>query len=382
VSSSPQRLGLALCLALLGCERGTAPAALNLAAASSAPIEPEPKDAGAWASRVHAVEPAPAAAARAKVEATLNAVREAVMEDDVEDSDEPVLAGRYVYRVSFAVPPSFRDHRAVVEAPAGELHLDVSHARLHARFLGPGFPVAEGSEVRLRADLPGVYLFDEQGGRSLGAGQLAAWFEGIGSDKDTQTRVGVWRETGKRATGPLPTDLICALLAEWAHQDRELLVHRCEGGALPPLFRVGPWTGELTAVVPMQLPRHALRADEHGAPQLPATVPRVQLLEPSAVARLQPSRAEPAVAPGALVVHNHTAARALVFAQGVAVSWVDAGKDVRIDGFAPGYYRMGAVRPLGVLRMPPKLVRVPGELHLGSVQLLAASSTAAKNRAR
>lgn len=364
---SAGRLSIALCCALLGCERDPAPAPPVVAAATSkATAVPQAQDAGAWARRVHAVEPAATpAAARPKADATANAVRAAVMEDDVEDSDELVLAGRFVYRVSFAVPPSFRDHRAVLEAPAGELHLDVSHARLHARFLGPGFPVAEGAEVRLRGDLPGVYLFDEQGGRSLGGGQLAAWFEGIGSDRDTQTRVGIWRETGKRAAGPLPTGLVCALLAEWANQDREALAHRCEGGSLPPLFRVGPWTGELTAVVPMQLPRHALRADERGGPRLSSPGPRVQLLEPSAVARLRPSRAEPDVEPGPLVVHNHTSARALLFAQGVAVSWVDAGQSVRIEGFAPGYYRMGAVRPLGVLRMPPKLVRVPGQLNIG-----------------
>jgi hypothetical protein len=287
------------------------------------------------------------------------------MDDEVEGSDELALSGRYVYRVHFTVPPSFRDHRAVIEAPAGVLHLDVSHTRLRARFLGPGFPVSEGAEARLRADLPGVYLFDERGGRSLGAGQLAAWFEGIGGDRDTQTRVGVWRETGKRAAGPLPTDLVCAFLAEWANQDREALSHRCEGGSLPPVFRVGLWAGELTAVVPMQLSRRALRADERSAPPLPSAAPRTQLLEPSAIARLRPSRVERADSPGPLVVHNRTASRVLVFAQGVPVSWVDAGQSARIEGFVPGFYRIAGVRPLGVLRMPPKLVRVPGELQIG-----------------
>ena len=359
---------LSLACSSLGCE--------SRAAKTPGPVAPAPGnqapgpaatsiDAGGWAKYVHALAPSgaptPANAGSAQAQ---SAIRAAVMDDEVEGSDELVLAGRFVYRVNFAVPPSFRDHRAVIEAPAGELHLDVSHARLRARFFGPGFPVAEGAEVRLRGDLPGVYLFDEQGGRSLGAGQLAAWFEGIGSDRDTQTRVAVWRETGKRAAGPLPTDLVCALLAEWANQDREVLAHRCEGGSLPPVFRVGPWTGELTAVVPMQVPRRVLRADELAPPQLPAAAARAQLLEPSAIGRLKPSRVERAET-GSLLVHNHTSARALLFAQGVPVSWVDADQSVRVDGFSPGFYRMAAVRPLGVMRMPPKLVRVPGELHIG-----------------
>jgi hypothetical protein len=305
-----------------------------------------------------ATELAPAAVARA-----------AVMDDSVEDSDESVLVGRFVYRVSFAVPPSFRDHRARIEAPAGELHLDVSHARLRARFVGPGFPVAEGAEVRLRGDLPGVYLFDELGGRSLGPGQLAAWFEGLHDDRETQTRVAVWREIGARAGGPLATGLVCAFLAEWAHHERDALDHRCEGGSLPPLFRVGPWTGELTAVVPMQLPRRALRADDAAPPKVAPVLARKQLLEPSAVARLRPSRAEPAAGPEPVLrVHNHTPSRALLVAQGVAIAWIDAGAELAIEGFAPGHFRVGAVRPLGVLRMPPKLVRVPGELHIGQAE--------------
>jgi hypothetical protein len=43
----------------------------------------------------------------------------------------------------------------------------------------------------------------------------------------------------------------------------------------------------------------------------------------------------------------------------------DAGRSLRIDGLAPGDYRVGAIRPLGVLRMPPRLTRVPGTLVIG-----------------
>ena len=64
-------------------------------------------------------------------------------------------------------------------------------------------------------------------------------------------------------------------------------------------------------------------------------------------------------------VENRTDTRAIVIAQGVALGWVDAGQSLRVDGFTPGYYRVGAIRPLGVLRMPPRLVRVPGTLVIG-----------------
>jgi hypothetical protein len=349
-----------LCALCAGCSDPPEPARRR-----EPPPPPRPiADAGAWASRIapaQATAPGAARAARARV---APASRAAVMSDEVEASDETVFAGRLVYRVGFTVPPSFRDHRAVVQAPAGELHVDVSMNRLRARLLGPGWPVDEGTEIRLRGDLPGVYLFDGRGGRSLGAGQLAAWFEGH-EGLESKTGVGVRHEYGPEPERPLPGELLCALLAEWANLKRAALAYRCTAGTLPPGFRVGPWSGELTAVVPMQLPRRTLRADQ-GEPPPPIPARRARaLLEPYAIAKLRPSRPVDAPAPAQLLVENRTETRAILIAQGVAVGWLDAGESLGIDGFAPGYYRIGAVRPLGIMRMPPRLVRVPGALVIG-----------------
>ena len=146
--------------ALAACKRDPERAA---PAPASMPLEAEPQvDAGDWARHVGSAEPvrtgprdAPALEARA-----------AVMNDDSENSDELAGVTRLVYRVRFDIPSSFRDRPPPVVAPAGELHVDVGEARMRARFVGPGWPVQEGSEVRLRTDLPGVYLFDGHGGRS------------------------------------------------------------------------------------------------------------------------------------------------------------------------------------------------------------------------
>jgi hypothetical protein len=346
--------------ALFACSSKPSPAAER-----HEPLPPAPRaipDAGDWGARVGSPPRALAQAAPVAREP-----RAAVMSDDAEAKDDPTFVGRLVYRVRFVVPPSFRDYRASVEAPAGELHVDVSMSRLRARFIGPGWPIDEGTEIRLRADLPGVYLFDGLGGRSLGAGQLAGWFEGRETGRTAETMVGIRRDYGPPADRPMPGELLCALLAEWSHQRREALVHRCTSEALPPGFRLGPWSGELTAVVPMELPRRNLRADEVGPPAPIATRGARALLEPDTLAKLVPSRAVEAPGPAALTVENRTDTRAIVIAQGVAVGWIDAGQSLRIEGFTPGFYRIGAVRPLGVMRMPPRILRVPGDLVISSV---------------
>jgi hypothetical protein len=326
-------------------------------------------DAGNWARNVAVVEGEPGTEGGRTAHA---AARAAVMPDDSEDTDEPTAVTRLVYSMSFSVPGSFRDRRAPVSAPAGELHVDVSTARLRARFVGPGWPAADGSEVRLRADLPGVYLFDGQGGRSLGAGQLASWFEGRGDSK-AQALVAVRHDYGPPKK-PIEVGLLCALLAEWAHQPRAAVMSRCAAGVPPPGFRIGPWKADLTAVVPMELPRRTLRADEVAPPA--RTVERTSFgwLELPALGRLLPLRPEPGDATGALEVENQTDTRAVVLAQGVPVGWVDAGATLRLSGLHAGVYRVGAIRPLGVLRMRPKLVRVPGRVvmsHNGSEETAA-----------
>jgi hypothetical protein len=357
-------------IAALGCGRSeaSAPESARLPAATttSEAAEATFADAGNWAAHVGPVLDQPVRGA-AMPAPSGTAVHSAVMTDDGEDSDEPVLTGRLVYRVRFSVPPGFRDHHANVVAPAGELHVDISRTRLRARFIGPAWPVPEGSELRLRSDLPGVYLFDSGGGRSLGAGQLASWFEGQRSGtKPATTFAAILRDWGPHSAGPLAGDMICALLAEWSNEPREALAYRCQDDSLPPGFRVGPWGAELTAVVPLSVPRHSLRADDAEPPR---TLPKARLpgpmLEPAALAGLLPSRAMPGPRDASLVIENLSPTRVLMIAQGVPIGWVDAGATLTVGGLAPGFYRIGGIRPLGILRMPPKLIRVPGQITLG-----------------
>lgn len=297
-------------------------------------------------------------------------VRTAVASDATEDSSELVAARRLVYRVSLVVPHALYDRNAKVSAAAGELHIDASLQRLRARFVGPGWPVSEGVEVRLRPDVPGVYLFDALGGRSIGPGQLAMWFEGRTAydAREVHSRVVIRREYRARASESSPGHLMCMLLAEWTNQPREVVEHRCFGLSPPQGFRFGPFNAELTAVVPMQLPRYALRADDVDAPEpIPhassgAMLDTFQHLRPL---RASAPDAGAGAASGALEVANFTDTRAIIVVQGVPIGWVEAGARARFDGFTPGLYRVGALRPLGILRMPPRPVQIPGSLTLG-----------------
>lgn len=289
----------------------------------------------------------------------------ATLSDDsyADDRMEPIR--RLVYRVSFIVPPLFRQRRAHLGAHPGELHVDVAATRVRARFVGPGWPVHEGSEVRLREDTPGVYVFDGEGGRWLGPGAMAAWFEGREGTRAT-SRIRV-----RRDYAPVPSDgpgaLVCALLAEWTHQPRDALQGRCRGNAIPPGFRFGPWSADLTAVVPMEVPRHRLRADEVEPPDRPAAVPGRFMIAGPELERLQPQRPVepvPATAP-VLRVQNDTHARVILMVQGLPAAIVESGEVVPLVGLGPGFYRMGAIRPFGVLSLAPKLLEVPGELVIG-----------------
>jgi hypothetical protein len=332
------------------------------------PPPPEPiPEASDWAARVGKPPWAGAEAKGAHPE-----VRSAVASDATEDSAELVSARRLVYRVSLLVPPSLQDRNARVSAAAGELHIDASLQRLRARFVGPGWPVNEGVEVRLRPDVPGVYLFDEQGGRSIGPGQLAAWFEGRTAHdaREVQSRVRIRREYRASAGEISPGHLMCMLLAEWTNQPREAVQHRC-------CFRFGPFSAELTAVVPLQLPRYALRADDVDAPEPIAAATHGAMLDTFDALRPMRGATEPGAEavsqdaePGVLEVLNHTDTRSIIIVQGVPIGWVGAGQRARFAGFSPGLYRVGALRPLGILRMPPRPVRIPGTLSLGRPRTL------------
>ena len=122
--------------------------------------------------QVYAPELAPSAEEEERWE-----VHEAFVADGDYDAPTPEAARRVVYRVTLWVPRSLGVADDDVPSPTAELFVDVSQDRLRARFAG-SWPVPAGSEVRLRRDEPGVYVFDGEGGRSLGPGQLAQWFEG------------------------------------------------------------------------------------------------------------------------------------------------------------------------------------------------------------
>ena len=360
----PTAAVLAGLLLIAACDREPKTPAREDAPRAAEPPPAADEDAGHWAQRVTTVE-ATRAAALAKAAGL--APRAAVMSDDAEDSDELTSVTRLVYQVRFSVPGSFRDRRAPVSAPAGELHVDVSTDRLRGRFVGPGWPAADGSEVRLRADLPGVYLFDGFGGRSLSAGQLASWFEGRADDK-AKTPLGIRRDYGPPHAKPIEVGLLCALLAEWSDQPRESVMPRCAHGSPPPGFRIGPWRADLTAVVPMSLARRALRADQAAPPKRAEARSSFGWLEAPALSRLLPTRFDAGDGTGTLVIENQTDTRAIVLAQGVPVGWVDAGAALRLHGLRAGFYRVGAIRPLGILRMRPKLVHVPGTVVMGRTE--------------
>ncbi len=290
--------------------------------------------------------------------------------DDEYASDEPVQARRYVYRVRMIVPAGLGDEDDGLARPSAELFVDVSHDRLRARFAGAGWPVHAGSEVRLRRDRPGVYVYDGDGGRPLGPGEMAAWFEG-GNVTRRGPPLRVFASYGPARHAPVaddeevPGELLCALLAEWAAEDRETVMRRCERGA-PYLWRLGFWRADQTAGVPVELPRSALRADEHGAPTTTAVAQRSRaFVEPSGLARIDASGPAAPPSPDApaegLRVPNESATRAIVTVEGVAIGWVDAGATGHFVGLAPGTYEIGSIRPLGAVVQRGRPVVVPGE---------------------
>lgn len=288
--------------------------------------------------------------------------------DDEYASAEPIDALRYVYRVRMLVPAGLGDGPVRITMSAAELHVDVAHDRLRARFVGNGWPIAPGSEVRLRRDRPGAYLFDDRGGRPVEPGALAEWFEG-----GPVTRRGpplYVSSLGQRSGGSAddeerpPGELVCALLAELAGEARDAVARRCERGA-PHGFRLGFWRAEQTAGVPVELPRSALRADERAPPRaVPAQASRA-FLEPEALRRLEggapPTDPPPEGAPGeGLRVSNESADRAIITIAGVAVGWVDRGAEGWFVGLDPGTYEVGSIRPLGAVVQRGRPVRVPG----------------------
>ncbi|MBN1654897.1 MAG: hypothetical protein JXA30_14100 [Deltaproteobacteria bacterium] len=273
---------------------------------------------------------------------------------------------RAVYRVIFRTPHIFRENKSKLSAAAGELFIDVSQHRLRARFVGPGWPVSGGAEIRLRADALGTYAFDRNGGQHLGPGKMATWFEGR-QEGDSRSSVRVRKERMQGGQGP--GELICALLAEWTAQERETVIRRCSSGSIPASFGFGPWQAELTALVPMEIERHQLRADEKQPPETVEKDDNQTFLAPVECARIAPYKrtlgADDGSTDGELRFINRTSTKVVVILEGIAVGWVDARSSYRFAGFRPGRYRIGAVRPFGTQIFAPKPVDLPGEITIG-----------------
>lgn len=290
----------------------------------------------------------------------------ALMPDPEYDSHQLETIRRVVYRVRFRTPNVFREKKSNRITPAGELYIDVAHERLRARFVGPGWPVEEGTEVRLRRDALGVYIFDRTGGRQFGPGQMASWFVGQKRGR-SRSSVRVRRERTPDREGP--GELICALLAEWTAQERESLMRRCSAGSIPPAFGFGPWRAELTASVPMEIERRKLRADEKEPPLTIESDDSRTLTDPAEYARLIPyqryKKSDLSDTDGSLRFVNHTSTKVIVILEGIPVAWVDAYSKGHFSGFRPGRYRVGAIRPFGGQMFSPKIVDLPGEFVIG-----------------
>ncbi|HEX2676625.1 MAG TPA: hypothetical protein VHM19_08290 [Polyangiales bacterium] len=362
-----------------GCSKRAPARAGRVTSTAPLPVEPATVSGDAaidWAAQVGhtpliARGGSQPSAAKAALSPPLN-VQPATMADHAFEASGSVPARHLVYRVTFIVPTGLRKHRPPISAPAGELHVDVAKERLRARFVGPGWPVEDGTEVRLRDDIPGVYLFDGTGGRPLAPGQLAGWFQGSEANR-TKSLVYVHRDLGNGERGG-PGELLCALLAEWTQQDREDLLPLCRNGALPLGFHFGLWSAELTAIVPLEVARGKLRADAGHPPERIAWSPGRTMLEPADIAKLVPVRVraerrvveQPVGPEGAVLdIENRTDARVVVVVEGVAVGWVRARTHVRFNGFAPGFYHVGASRPFGQPVMSPNLIHIPGSLRFG-----------------
>ncbi len=286
--------------------------------------------------------------------------------DDLEYVEEgTVEARRVVYRVSLRVPRNLGNGHAGVAMPAAELDIDVSWDRLRARFVGTGWPVPAGSEVRIRRDQPGAYVFDDQGGRPLGPGQLAQWFEGGRLRRSASLRIS--SPADEEQVGP--GNLVCRFIAEWSHTPPDALVRRCGEGGTPPSFRVGLWRARRTADVGVLLPKRALRADHGAAPELPARESGRAFLSPTMFARLRRLRGHRAEeqegAPVAgMEVENRSPARIVVTVGGTPIGFVDSGERLLFPHLRPGAYAVGAMRPFGLQVAQKRARSVPSRVRL------------------
>jgi hypothetical protein len=376
------RVGL---VALLGaCREPSPPPAQPPAPNPPQPSAADSERAPSWATEVGK------SLARGLQLGAANRVTPATVSDRQFDSAEPVSVRRLVYRATIELPQGLRvAHSPVLPSPS-ELHLDVGIDRLRGRFVGPSWPVDDGSEVRLRADVPGVYMFDGAGGRPLAPGHLASWFNGDEGEQFARQPVRLRAEPGPSAEGP--SELVCALIAEWTAQPRQALENSCAGGVLMQKFQFGIWSFDLTAIVPMTVPRSQIRADAVSLPRPLAGARGRNLLETRDIERLAPISQRQAgnntgstgLAPidagppgsGVLRAENRGQTRMLVVVQGVPLAWLQPRAAMEFSGFTPGYYRVSGLRPYAQTAFAPAPMVIPGELLVGLAMEVAQPESA------
>ena len=287
--------------------------------------------------------------------------------DDAYAEPGTVPAKRLVYRVRLRVPRSLGEAEPSAPPPTAELQVDLSADRLRARFTGSGWPVPEGSEVRLRSDQSGVYVFDGTGGRPLNVGELATWFEGGALRHEPSYRV---QPPHLRVQHGLGT-ILCQFIAEWSNTPAKTVARRCGEGGTTPSFRVGLWRAERTAEVHVELPRAALRADEVDPP-LVESLESFPFLGPTALVAFEPERGLPdhmadrsdAVGFDGLQILNRGRARAIVTINGTPVGWLNVGASIDILGLRPGIYSVGAMRPMGLQTSQQRNIKVPAKISI------------------
>jgi hypothetical protein len=289
----------------------------------------------------------------------------AAIEDREHDSSDMVWARRIVYRVTVDPPALIGAAPSSTPSPRAELVADVTEDRIRGRFIGAGWPLEVESEVRIRRDLPGSYIFDHRGGRPLSAGQLRTWFIGDPEAQGTTPlRVAAARPEEQDGAGLL----ICRLVAEWAGQSPGPYITRCGAGGAPARFRVGIWNGRRTADVAVRLARSALRADHHDAPTRAVTRRDGHVyLSRRVAARILPHRGFSEDIDSdetRFEIINQESVRIIVAVEGAPLAWVQPGGSVSVEGLRPGVYRFGALRPMGSIALRYRLTSVPGELTI------------------
>ncbi len=274
-----------------------------------------------------------------------------------------IEARRVVYRFHTQIPAMFGAGIESVPRAATELLLLVTPDRLRARFSGPAWPVHPESEVRVRGDRPGSYVFDGAGGRPLGPGQMAHWFDGGPPRRHGR----VWLRVDPPRNEVDVGSMICRFLAEWASASVDSLIAQC-GGGVPRWIRLGPYTGDRTADVEVMVQRRQLRADHEEPPPRIAAAASWPYHSPATYRRMlprprPPQRIEQPEAPAdlrGLRVRNLGPVRMVVTLDGTALGSVDAGAEADFPDVPDGVFLVGGMRPLGGLAATPRLARVPG----------------------